>query len=46
LSSASWTMAGRRDCDRSSIPMTVLLAGYIIHVSLFTYLGSLAQVLK
>jgi len=39
-------MAGRRDCDRSSIPITILLAKYIIHVSFFTYLGSPAQVLK
>jgi hypothetical protein len=22
LSSASWTMAGRSDCDKSSMPMT------------------------
>jgi hypothetical protein len=29
LSSASWTMAGRRDWERSSMPMTVAVRPYI-----------------
>jgi hypothetical protein len=39
-------MAGRRDCERRSIPITIRLAVFMMCIAEFIYLGLLAPALK